>query len=127
MDLPMGGGLEGVTLGGAAGLAYAASLGNPDGGFAAPRGARRARAVLLMAAATGLAALLLTAVADRPLVGGTIHMIATASRGAQAMLTPLGRLVGESDFGPLSRTIIGTGEGVLFGLGLALGLTRRPR
>ena len=127
MDLPMGGGWEGVTIGGAAGLAYAASLGNPDGGFAAPRGARRARAVLLMAAATGLAALLLTAVAERPLVGGTIHIIATASRGAQAMLTPLGRLVGESDFGPLSRTIIGTGEGVLFGLGLALGLTRRPR
>jgi DNA-binding winged helix-turn-helix (wHTH) protein len=127
MDLPIGGGWEGVTIGGAAGLGYAASVGNPEGGFAAPRGARRARAVLLTAAATGLAALLLTAVAERPLVGGTIHTIATASRGAQAMLTPLGRLVGESDFGPLSRTIIGTGEGVLFGLGLALGLTRRPR
>jgi hypothetical protein len=42
------------------------------------------------------------------------------------MLTPLGRLMGEADFGPLSRAIIGTGEGGLFGFGLALGLTRRP-
>jgi hypothetical protein len=43
------------------------------------------------------------------------------------MLTPLGRLIGEPDFGPLSRAVIGTGEGVLFGLGLALGLTHRSQ
>ena len=29
-------------------------------------------------------------------------------------------------FGPIARAVIGTGEGALFGLGLALGLTRRP-
>jgi hypothetical protein len=61
-----------------------------------------------------------------PLVGGTIHAIATASAGSQVALTPLGRLMGETDFGPLSSAIIGTGEAVLFGLGLSLGLTRRP-
>jgi hypothetical protein len=42
------------------------------------------------------------------------------------MLTPLGRLLGEPGFGRISGAIIGTGEGALFGLGLALGLTRRP-
>lgn len=62
----------------------------------------------------------------RPLIGGTIHAIAQASQGAQATLTPLGRLIGEPDFGPITRIVIGIGEGGLFGLGLALGLTRRP-
>jgi hypothetical protein len=71
-----------------------------------------------------VAALLLTA-AGRPLVGGTINAIAQASTGSQATLNPLGRLVGEPNFGPVSRAIIGAGEGALFGLGLALGLTRR--
>ena len=79
-----------------------------------------------MAVVCGLATLSLTA-AGRPLVGGTIHMIAQASRGSQAMLTPLGHLVGEPDFGPLSQAIIGFAEGTLFGLGLAFGLTKRPR
>ena len=34
---------------------------------------------------------------------------------------------GEPDFGPLTATVIGTGEGALFGIGLSLGLTRRGR
>jgi hypothetical protein len=59
-------------------------------------------------------------------VGGTIHAIAQASVGSQATLTPLGQLIGEPDFGPLTAAVIGTGEGALFGLGLTLGLTRRP-
>jgi hypothetical protein len=83
--------------------------------------------VLLTVGACAMATFALSGIADRPLVGGTIHNIATAARGAQATLTPFGHLVGEPDFGPLSRTIIGTMEGALFGLGLALGLTRRPR
>jgi len=33
---------------------------------------------------------------------------------------------GEPDFGPLTRAVIGAGEGAFFGFGLALGLTRRP-
>jgi hypothetical protein len=59
-------------------------------------------------------------------VGGTIHLIAQASRGSQATLTPLGQLLGEPDFGPLTAALLATGEGALFGAGLALGLTRRP-
>ena len=77
------------------------------------------------AAACGLAALALT-LAGRPLVGGTIHVIAESSAGSQATLTALGRFIGEPDFGPLTAALISTAEGALFGFGLALGLTRRP-
>ena len=123
VNIDTGGGVEGLLIGGAAGLGYSmATLGLQ--GLAAPRGRRRLGTAGLTAAACGIAALALT-LAGRPLVGGTIHAIAQASRGSQATLTPLGRLVGEPDFGPLSAAVIGTGEGVLFGLGLALGLTRR--
>ena len=80
--------------------------------------------VAVTAAACGLAALAL-ALAGRPLVGGTIHADRPGLAGSQATLTPLGRLIGEPDFGPLTSAVIGTGEGALFGLGLALGLTRR--
>jgi hypothetical protein len=73
----------------------------------------------------GLAALGL-ALAGRPLVGGTVHLIAESSSGSQATLTALGRFIGEPDFGPLTAAVISTGEGMLFGVGLALGLTRRP-
>jgi hypothetical protein len=125
VDLPLGGTLDGVVIGGAAGLAYALGTARSSDGLAAPRGAQRSRIVLLMAAVCGLATLSLAA-AGRPLVGGTIHMIAQASRGSQAMLTPLGHLVGEPDFGPLTQAIIGFAEGTLFGLGLAFGITRRP-
>jgi hypothetical protein len=70
---------------------------------------------------------LMLAVSGRPLIGGTIHAIAHAAHGSQVEMTPFSRLIGEPDFGPLSRALIGTGEGALFGLGLALGLTRRPK
>jgi DNA-binding winged helix-turn-helix (wHTH) protein len=126
LDVATGGGLEGLAIGGAAGLGYSLPTGHADGGLAAPRGWRRFSVAATTAAACGLAALAL-ALAGRPLVGGTIHLIAQASIGAQITLTPLGRLIGEPDFGPLSAAVIAAGEGTLFGLGLALGLTRRGR
>lgn len=120
----IGGGIEGLVIGALAGLGYAVSTSGLSDGLAAPRGSRRLRVVVSTAASCGLGALILT-MSGRPLVGGTIHAIAQASQGAQATLTPLGRLIGEPDFGPVSQAIIGTGEGVFFGLGLALGLTSR--
>jgi len=126
VQVEIGGGLEGLSLGAAAGLAYGLSTAGVDWGLPAPRGRRRLAAAAAVAAACSVAALALT-LAGRPLVGGTIHLIAEASRGSQAMLTPLGQLIGETDFGPITRAVIGTGEGTLFGFGLALGLTRRPR
>jgi hypothetical protein len=79
---------------------------------------------MMMAGACGLAAFAVT-LTGRPLVGGTVHAIAQASQGSQAMLTPLGALIGEPDFGPIARAVIGTGEGFLFGLGLGVALSRR--
>ncbi|TAK14181.1 MAG: hypothetical protein EPO35_09610 [Acidobacteria bacterium] len=118
LHVDVGGGLEGLLIGAAAGLGFAIASSGAD----AAR--RRARVAIVTAAFCGLAALALT-VAGHPLVGGTIHLIATATSGSEAALTPLGRLIGEPDFGPVSRAIIATGEAVVFGLGLALGLTRR--
>lgn len=123
--IDIGGGLEGVTIGAAAGLAYAVATSGIKGGLAGSREGRQWRVAAITAVSCGLAALMLTG-AGRPLVGGTIHAIASSSHGSQAALTPIGRLIGESDFGPLSSAIIGVGEGVLFGFGLGLGLSRRP-
>jgi DNA-binding winged helix-turn-helix (wHTH) protein len=125
VNVDTSGGWEGLVIGGAAGLGYSLATSHAEGGLAAPRGRRRLGAATVTAAACGLAALALT-LAGWPLVGGTIHAIALASAGSQAALTPLGRLIGEPDFGPLTAAVIGTGEGALFGLGLTLGLTRRP-
>ena len=121
----VGGGLEGLAIGGAAGLGYSLATSYVAGGLAAPRGGRRAVVAAVTAAACGVAALAL-ALAGRPLVGGTVHLIAEASAGSQATLTALGRFIGEPDFGPLTAAVISTGEGMMFGAGLALGLTRRP-
>jgi hypothetical protein len=123
--IDIGGSLEGLIIGAAAGLGYGVATSGTEGGLAGPRGGRRLRVAALTAAFCGLAALMLTS-ADRPLVGGTIHAIAAGSNGSQASLTQLGRLIGEPDFGPISRAIISTCEAVVFGLGISLGLTRRP-
>jgi len=120
----IGGGLEGILIGGAAGLGYGAATATVTEGLAAPRGVGRLRAVAFVALACGLAAIGL-ALGGRALVGGTVHAVAQASAGAQAVLTPLGGLIGEPDFGPVTAALIGMGEGVTFGIGLAIGLTRR--
>ena len=125
VQVEIGGGLEGVAIGAGAGLGYGLATSRTADGLAAPRGRSRARVAALTALACGAAALALT-LAGRPLAGGTIHLIASAAQSAQALLTPLGRLIGEPEFGPITRAIVGTAEGALFGLGLALGLTRRP-
>jgi DNA-binding winged helix-turn-helix (wHTH) protein len=122
--IEIGGGGEGLLIGGAAGLGYAAATATVSGGLAAPRGLRRLRTVAFTAIACGIAALGL-ALAGRALVGGTVHALAQASLGGQAALTPLGRLIGEPGFGPVTAALIGMGEGLTFGIGLALGLTRR--
>ena len=120
------GSLEGRVIGGAAGLGYALATAGVAGGLAAPRGSHRVMAAGITAAMCGVAAFALS-LAGSPLVGGTIDAIAQASSGSQAALTPLGRLIGEPDFGPVTAAVIGTGEGALFGFGLILGLTHRSR
>jgi DNA-binding winged helix-turn-helix (wHTH) protein len=122
--LPIGGLLEGLVIGVGAGAGYAIATRGVTSGLAAPRG----RARLLVALVTGIggaAAALALAVAGIPLVGGTLHLLAQVSSGSQVLLTPLGRLLGEPEFGPLTRALISVGEGGAFAFGVAAGLTRR--
>lgn len=124
LEVPVGGALDGAVLGLAAGAGYALATRQTEGGLAAPRGRARLRLALVVAAACGLAALGLS-LAGRPLVGGTIRLLAQTTTGTDGVLTPLGRLLGEPGFGPATARLLGVTEGALFGAGLALGLTRR--
>ncbi|MEO5822542.1 MAG: transcriptional regulator [Vicinamibacteraceae bacterium] len=126
VEVAVGGGLEGVAIGGAAGLAFAVATRRTEDGSPAPRSRKRWHAAVATAVGCGLAGLALT-MAGRPLAAGTIQAIADAAEGSRATLAPLGRLIGEPDLGPLSRAILGFGEPAVFGLGLAFGLVRRPR
>jgi DNA-binding winged helix-turn-helix (wHTH) protein len=126
LDVRVGGGLEGVAIGAAAGLAFALVTRRTEDGLTALRGRTRWPAALAIAAACGLAGLALT-LAGRPLAGGTINAIANRAEGSRATLAPLSRLIGEPDFGPVSGAIFGFGEAATFGLGLAFGRLRRPR
>lgn len=122
LTIRVGGGLEGLAIGVAAGLGYAAGRSGHEG-LAAPRGRARLRLAAATALSCGLAGLLLSA-AGRPLIGGTVHRL--ASGGGHAVLTPLGRWIGEPGFGPLTSALLSVAEGATFGFGLAFGLTRRP-
>jgi DNA-binding winged helix-turn-helix (wHTH) protein len=126
VHVAISGSLEGLVLGAASGIGYAGATRGMTDGLAAPRGGRRLAVAGLTSLTCALGALILS-LSGRPLVGGTIHVVAQASAGSEAQLTPIGRMIGDPDFGPLTRTVIGTGEGALFGLGLALGLTHRWR
>lgn len=125
LEVPLGGGIEGLAVGAAAGLGYAIATRSAQGGIAAPRARKRLGAAVLTALICGLAGLALT-FAGFQLVGGTVHAIADAAEGSRATLAPLGRLIGEPDFGPVSQAILGFGECAAFGFGLAFGLMRRP-
>jgi DNA-binding winged helix-turn-helix (wHTH) protein len=115
LDVAIGGGLEGVVIGAATGM----------GTSLAAKSSSRWQAILITATLCGLAGLALS-LGGRPLVGGTIHTIANAADGSRAILAPLGRLIGEPDFGPLTRAILAFGEAATFGLGVTFG-TSRPR
>jgi DNA-binding winged helix-turn-helix (wHTH) protein len=119
----VGGGLEGLVLGAAAGAGCvtAASLFRGDG---SRRTRRRFYAAALTALICGVAGAALS-ISGRPLVGGTVHSIAQAARGSRITLAPLGRLIGEPDFGPITRGIVGFSEAAFFGFGFAFGYTRR--
>jgi len=118
LALPVEGGVEGLVIGTAAGVGY----GSVRRLRAAVRSSLRGAAVV--AAVCAAAALALTW-AGRPLVGGTVHLIAREARGAQISLTPLGRLVGEPGFGPVSQALIAACEGGVFGFAVGAAFLRR--
>jgi len=122
----LGGGFEGLSIGAAAGLGYALSTPRASGGMAAPRGPARIFAALATGACCALAAVALTR-AGGHLGGVSLDAIARSFEASQAGLAPLARLFGEPDLGPRTRSVLAAYEGGLFGFGLVLGLTRRPR
>jgi DNA-binding winged helix-turn-helix (wHTH) protein len=123
----IGGWLEGLVLGAAAGLGYARATSLlPGGGLAGPRGAARTRAALTTGLACGIAAILLS-LAGGNFVASSLDAMAAAFEGSDVGLAPLARLLGEEDLRPLTRTLISGAEATLFGIGLAFGLTHRPR
>jgi DNA-binding winged helix-turn-helix (wHTH) protein len=124
LRVALGGPVEGLLLGAAVGIAYAATTSLKAGGMAAPRGRARWRTAGACALAAGAMAVAL-AMSGSPLVGGTINLIAQASAGSQIALAPLGAWIGEPAFGPVTRALVAAAEGALFGFGLAWGLTRR--
>jgi DNA-binding winged helix-turn-helix (wHTH) protein len=122
---PTAGGFEGLVLGGAAGLGYALTTRRAEGGMAAPREWARLRTVLVTGLCCAAAAAALAATGSY-LGAMSLDFVAHAFPGSQVGLDPLSRLLGESEPGLVTRVVISGGEGLLFGAGLALGLTRRP-
>ena len=120
------GAIEGLVVGGSAATGYAAATAGLGGGLAAPRGRRRLGVVAAAGLACAIGGLLLAAL-HRPLIGGLIHGIARTSHDAGLGLGPLGGLVGEPDFGDRTQRLLSAFEGLIFGLSLATGMTRRPR
>ena len=123
---PLAGGFEGLVLGGAAGLGYALGTPRAEGGMATPRGAARILAALLTGICCAVGALWL-AWSDSYLGALSLDFMAHSFPGSQVSLDPLARLLGEGVTGPTTRMVISAGEGLMFGFGLALGLTHRPR
>lgn len=122
----IGGGVEGLCLGAAAGLGFGLATRRLTGGIAAPRGRSR----LLAVASTALACAAgggLVSVAGGRLGAVSLAAIVAGFPATRVDLGQLGRLLGEGGLGPRTRLAVGLGEGLLFGAGLAAGLTHRPR
>jgi DNA-binding winged helix-turn-helix (wHTH) protein len=122
-----GGSLEGLVIGAAAGIGYAMPTSPlPGGGMAAPRGRERTRTAVVTGSICALAALLLSA-AGGHFVASSLDVTAGAFEGSKVGLAPIARLLGEGDLRPVTRALVSAFEGLLFGAGLAFGLTYRPR
>ena len=95
----IGGPVEGLVLGAAAGLGYASTTRRPGGGgLATPSGRARVRTAFVVGACTAVAGLLLS-ISGHPLVGGLVNEIAQATGGSQLNQTPLADLYQEPSFG----------------------------
>jgi DNA-binding winged helix-turn-helix (wHTH) protein len=121
----IGGGFEGLALGAAAGLGYALATPRPEGGMATPRGRARLVTAVVTGMSCALAGVALAALGGH-LAAVSLSTLGRLFEGSQVQLAPLARLLGEAELGPLTRIVLGAYEGMLFGAGLAFGLTRRP-
>ena len=123
---PLAGAVEGLVLGGAVGLGYGLATPTAEGGMATPHGVARVRVALLTGLACALAAGML-GWSGRFLGAMSLDFMAQSFPGSQVGLAPLARLLGEQEPGAVTRVAISAFEGLMFGSGLAAGLTRRPR
>lgn len=121
------GAFDGLVIGLGAGVGYGVATHRAPGGtLAAPIGPRRVGVALAVGLSCAAGASML-AMGGRPLVGGLVHEIARASASTQLVLAPLGRMVGEPEFGVASRVTLAALEGAALGVSMAWGLTTRPR
>ena len=127
-DIPdMGGPVEGLVLGAATGLGYAiATRRLAQGGMATPRGWSRARVALITGTVAGLGGLVLALVGGN-LVGASLDLMAGTFAGSQVGLEPFARLLGEDRLRPVTKMVVSGLEAFAFGVGVASGLTLRPR
>jgi DNA-binding winged helix-turn-helix (wHTH) protein len=128
LDRPvLGGGWEGLGIGAAAGLGFGLGTRGASGGAAAPRGRARVQAAAATAVACALAGAALAA-SGGCLGAASLDAVVSRFPASRVRLDVLARPLGEADAAsPRTRTALGAGEGLLFGAGLAAGLTRRPR
>ena len=100
----MTGGGEGILLGAAVGLG--AWLAGRVGSF---------RCAVLLAGAAGAAGGLAVIALGGRLMAGSLDLLARSFPGSRLRLDPIGGLVGEEGFGPVSQLVTGALEGFLFG------------
>lgn len=125
-QLTLGSGGEGLIIGAAAGAGYAfGAPAPPGGGLATPRGLARFRAAALTGLACAMAAGFL-GLAGWGTLSVTLDRTSKAYEGSQVGLDPIARGLGEGDPRPVTRGLTSAFEGLMFGVGLATGLTHRP-
>jgi DNA-binding winged helix-turn-helix (wHTH) protein len=122
----IGGGLEGLCLGAAAGLGFGVTTRRVAGGMAAPRGRARLVTIGATTVACALAGALVSAAGGR-LGAASLAAIVGDFPATRVRVSLLGRPFGEDRLGARTHVALGLGEGLFFGFGLAAGLTRRPR
>ena len=123
---PLIGAVEGLVLGGAVGLGYGFATPTTEGGLVTPHGLARVRVALVTGLACALAAGML-GWSGRFLGAMSLDFMAQSFPGSQVALAPVARLLGEQEPGVVTRVTISAFEGLMFGAGLAAGLTKRPR
>lgn len=124
--LDLAGGVEGLVMGAAAGLGYGLSTRAESGGMVTPHGAARVRTCLATGVTCAVAATLLCAGGWR-LGAVSLETIVGGFPETQVRFEVFARAVGEATPGVRTWALLGGGEGLFFGVGLAAGLTRRPR
>ena len=98
--LALGGGIEGLVIGGAAGLGYGLSTHPRNGGMATPRGAARLRTCLATGLTCAAAAALLSSGGFR-LGAVSLHAVVSGFPESRVRFEIFSPLVGESKPGPM--------------------------